>query len=205
MTEFIQNLIGNDYLATAIMSFIPLIELKGGIVFAQNAGFGFFLALALSYAGSTIAFVPVYWLLKPVLSWMKKVRWFKKFADRVENYFKVKADQTLEKQKNKQRKTKLGETFIKQIGVFVFVAIPLPMTGVWTGTAIAVFLGLKFKETVLPVMLGNLVAGTIISLLAFLCQAININLDYVLYGLLALAIILLVFTIIKIVRQKPEE
>ena len=49
------------------------------------------------------------------------------------------------------------------LGVFVFIAIPLPMTGVWTGTAIAVFLGLKFRQVILPVLGGNLVAGLIIS------------------------------------------
>lgn len=205
MTEFIQNLIGNDCIATIIMSFVPLIELKGGIVFAQSAGINFFLAFALAYVGSTIAFIPVYWLLKPVLAWMKKVKWFKKLADKVESYFKTKADETMEKQKQKHGKSNMNEKLIKVLGVFIFVAIPLPMTGVWTGTAIAVFLGLRFRDTVLPAMLGNLVAGIIISLLALLCQAVNIDLDYVLYGLFALAIILLVITIIKVVKQKPEE
>lgn len=41
MVEFIQNLIGNDLWATIIMSFVPLIELKGGIVFARGVGFNF--------------------------------------------------------------------------------------------------------------------------------------------------------------------
>ena len=73
------------------------------------------------------------------------------------------------------------------------------------GTAVAVFLNLKFKDTILPVAIGNLVAGVIISLLAELFIAVwNIAvLDYVLYGLLGLALILLIVTIIKIARQKP--
>ena len=44
MVQFIQGLIGNDYLATVIMSFVPLVELKGGIVFARGAYLSFFLA-----------------------------------------------------------------------------------------------------------------------------------------------------------------
>ena len=74
MTEFISNLIGNDFWATLIMSFIPLIELKGGIVFARGVGFGFFKAFLLSYLGSTIVFVPVYFLLKPILKLLKKIK-----------------------------------------------------------------------------------------------------------------------------------
>ena len=42
MTDFILNLVGNNYVATIVMSFMPMIELKGGIVFARGAGLGFF-------------------------------------------------------------------------------------------------------------------------------------------------------------------
>ncbi len=90
--------------------------------------------------------------------------------------------------------------------MFVFVAIPLPMTGVWTGTAIAVFLDMRFKDAVLPVALGNFVAGAIISLLAELCIVwwdISV-LDYILYALFALAIVLLIVTIVKVSRSKTK-
>ena len=107
-------------------------------------------------------------------------------------------------QKNKGKA--LSEVRIKQLGVFIFIAIPLPMTGVWTGTAIAVFLGLKFKDVVLPALLGNLVAGLIISVLAEICLAVwTIEaLDYILYALFALAVILLVVVIVKIAKKKPK-
>jgi purine-cytosine permease-like protein len=77
------------------------------------------------------------------------------------------------------------------------------MTGVWTGTAVAVFLNMKFKDAVLPIVLGNLVAGVVISLLSELCALIwsIAVLDYILWALLGLAIILLVITIIKISRS----
>jgi uncharacterized membrane protein YfcA len=101
----------------------------------------------------------------------------------------------------------MSETLLKQLGVFIFVAIPLPLTGVWTGTAIAVFLNLKFKNVILPVVIGNLVAGLIISLLAVICIEFWTiqSLDYILYGLFALAIVLLVITILKVVKQKPKK
>lgn len=207
MTEFLSNLIGNDYLSTIIMSFVPLIELKGGIVFARNVGFSYLLAFGLAYLGSTAVFFPIYWLLRPILNLLKRIKWFNGFAVRVENYFVKKADETLQKQTEKERKKPLSQTFIKQLGVFIFVAIPLPMTGIWTGTAIAVFLGLKFKEAILPALIGNLVAGLIISVLAEVCLSIwtIAVLDYILYGLFALAIILLIVVIIKIANSKPQD
>ena len=207
MVEFIRNIIQNDFWATLIMSFIPLIELKGAIVFARGVNFDFLKALSLSYLGSTLVFIPIYFLLQPILNLLKKIKWFNKFALKVENYFKEKADETLKKQSEKEGKRKLSDVCLKQLGVFIFVAIPLPMTGVWTGTAIAVFLGLKFKDTVLPVVIGNLVAGLIISALAQLCISLwSIEiLDYILYALFALAVILLAIVIIKIARQKTDK
>ncbi len=206
LTQIISNLIGNDYIATILMSFIPLIELKGGIIFARSV-MGLGMAMLLAYVGSTIVFFPIYWLLIPILNGLKKIKWFNGFATKVENYFKQKADDTLKKRQAKNKKgSKISDTLIKQIGVFIFVAIPLPMTGVWTGTAIAVFLGLKFKDAILPVLVGNLVAGGIICGLAEFCVAVlDISyLNYILYGLFALAIILLVITIIKVSLSKPK-
>ncbi len=204
MTEFIKNLVGNDIIATIIMSLIPLIELKGGIVFARGAGLGFLSALGLTFLGSTIVFIPIYFLLRPILNLLKKIKFIETLAFKVENYFKSKADETLKKQVEKKNKKPMSERLLKQLGVFIFVAIPLPMTGIWTGTAIAVFLGLKFKDVILPVVLGNLVAGLIISALAEFCLAVwtITALDYILYGLFVLAIILLVVIIIKIAIQK---
>ena len=75
MADFISNLIQNDLLATIIMSCVPLIELKGAIVFARDIGYGFLSALGLSYLGSTIVFIPIFFLLKPLLKLLKKVKW----------------------------------------------------------------------------------------------------------------------------------
>ncbi len=206
MVEFLSKAIGNDLWATLIMSFVPLIELKGGIVFARGVGFGFLEALGLSFVGSTLVFFPIFFLLIPVLKLLKKIKFVNGFACKIENYFADKAEETLKKETDKTRKRARSETFYKALGVFIFVAIPLPMTGVWTGTAIAVFLGLKFKDAVLPVAAGNLVAGLIISALAELCLAVweLKALDYILYGLFALALILLVFTIIKVSRSSKK-
>lgn len=204
MTEFIRNLIGNDILATIAMSFVPLVELKGGIVFARAAGLDFFMAFLLAYVGSTIVFFPIYFLLRPILNLLKKIKWFNKFASKVEKYFEDKAKESLDKQEKSGKKPKIS---LKALAVFIFVAIPLPMTGVWTGTAIAVFLGMKFREAILPVVIGNMVAGLLISALAEICLAfftIEV-LDYILYALFGLAVILLAVFIIKVIRKKDDQ
>lgn len=206
MVGFIQNLIGNDKIAALLMSFIPLIELKGGIIFARGAGLGFFESFFLSYLGSTIAFIPVFFLLVPILNLLKKIKWFKAFADKIELFFKDKAAGALIKAEKSGKKART-ETFYKMLGTFIFVAIPLPMTGVWTGTAVAVFLNLKFKDAILPVVVGNFIAGAIISVLAEIILALSGNLivlDYVLYGLFVLAAIMLIIAIIKISRKKKS-
>ena len=207
MVEFISNLIGNDFWATLVMSLFPLIELKGSIVFARGVGMDFFTAFALSYLGSTVVFVVVYFLLKPILNLLKKIKWFSRIALKCESYCEEKAKSAVENQKKKGKSSNISETLLKQLGVFIFVAIPLPMTGVWTGTAVAVFLGLKFKDVVLPVCLGNLVAGLLISLLAQLCISLwNIAvLDYILYALFAIAVVLLAVLIVKVALQKPKD
>ena len=207
MVKFIQELVGNDVWATLIMSFFPLIELKGAIVFARGVEMSGILAFVLSYLGSTLVFFPIYFLLRPILALLKKINFVSKIAQKIEGYFEEKAKETLQKQKEKNSGKSISENFLKIIGVFVFVAIPLPMTGVWTGTAIAVFLNLKFKESILPVIIGNFIAGVIISLLAEMCLRLwNIAvLDYVLYGLFALAIILLVVFIIKVSLKKSKK
>lgn len=172
-------------------------------MFARSVNYSFLEAFFIAYIGSTIVFVLVFFLLKPILNLLKKIKWFNGFAVKVENYFNSKANDTLSGQQEK--KTKLSEKALKQLGVFIFVAIPLPMTGVWTGTAVAVFLNLDFKDVILPIVVGNAVAGLIISALAELCTVIGINLDYILYGLFVLAVVLLVITIFKVSKQKTEE
>ena len=88
------------------------------------------------------------------------------------------------------------------IALLLFVAVPFPVTGVWTGTAIAVFLSLRFREAILPLALGNLIAGSIITLLTYLFAA---YVDIIIYVLLALALIMLAYTIYKIAKSTPTE
>ena len=87
------------------------------------------------------------------------------------------------------------------LALYAFVAVPLPLTGVWTGTAIAVFLGLRFDRSILAIALGNLTAGSIITLLTFLFAD---YVEYIILGLFAFAIVMLIVFILKVALSKPE-
>ena len=65
------------------MSFVPLIELKGGIIFARGVGMGFFESLGIAYVGSTLAFFLIFFLLRPILDLLKKIKWIGNFAGNI--------------------------------------------------------------------------------------------------------------------------
>ena len=87
------------------------------------------------------------------------------------------------------------------LALFIFVAIPFPVTGVWTGTGIAVFLNMKFRDAFLPIIIGNLIAGSIITLITFIFGA---YVDLIITILLIIAIIMLTIFIVKLVKSKPK-
>lgn len=85
--------------------------------------------------------------------------------------------------------------------VYLFVALPLPLTGVWTGTALAVFLGLKFRYALPCIALGNLTAGVIISVLAELFYK---YVDYIIYAFTGLVVLSLIILIVKLILTRKR-
>ena len=130
---------------------------------------------------------------------LKKIRFIKAIVEKIEAVLKNKAEKLANNSKGQAEEVK-NKMLIW--GLFIFVAVPFPVTGVWTGTAIAVFLNLKFKDSFLPLVLGNLVAGTIITLLTFLFKD---YVDIIILVLFAIAIIMLIIFILKIVMAKPNK
>ncbi len=84
--------------------------------------------------------------------------------------------------------------FIKLISVFLFVCVPLPLTGVWTGTCVAVVLGLGFGWTCLSVISGNIVAGILVSLVASIPGFDSI---YIVYAVLVFILVVIIYSLIK--------
>ena len=197
--EFLSIFTSDGKIITLIISMFPLIELKGAIPIGVSYGENLITSALLAYAGSSLIVIPLFFLLIPIFNLLKKIPFIKKLVEKIELVFKQKAEKLAQKS-NGEAEDKKRKMLI--IGLFIFVAVPFPVTGVWTGTAIAVFLNMKFKDSFLPIVLGNLVAGSIITLLTFLLEP---YVDLIIVTLFAIAIIMLIIFILKIVKAKPEE
>ena len=202
MGEFLLKLlsgINNPELTTLLVSMFPLVELKGAIPIGTGLNLSLIRSALLAYAGSSLIVIPVFFLLIPIFNLLKKIKFIKRLVQKVEAVFDKKA-QDLAKKSDGAPEDKVRKILI--IALFIFVAVPFPVTGVWTGTAIAVFLNMKFKDAFLPIILGNLVAGSIITLITFLFKP---YVDIIITVLFIIAIIMLVILIIKIIKSKPIE
>lgn len=222
MTEFIENIFSsifgnNVILATILIAIIPIIELKGAIPFSMSPeiwgsfALPYWEAFIYGLIGSSLI-VPILALLYvPIINWLKKTKLFKTLAEKLENKvnskkknIEIKAEEiTDEKSNKKQNKKRVYDKkfFLKLFGVFAFVATPLPLTGVWTGTCIAVALGLGFWWTCLSVITGNVVAGLLITLASTLFGDATMVFVYILLGVILIA---LLFTIIKKLINKHK-
>ena len=198
----------NSWLATIIISMFPIIELKGAIPVGMSVDFWGRYALSeksaflFSLIGSCLV-VPILALVfKPIIRWMLRTKLFRRMAlvvDAKVNRSTIKIENKLQDGGN----ANIRNTLIKMIGVFTFVAIPLPLTGVWTGTAIAVCLGLKFWQVVISGVLGNIVAGILITVV---CSAIPQFTSILFLIVLGIVVAILVTMIIKaIVNKKTKE
>ena len=130
-----------------LISMVPIIELRGAIPVGAVMELPFWLNYILCVFGN---FLPVPFILlfiRKILNWMKTVKRLDKISLWVE-----------EKAQKHSAKVMKGVA----LGLFLFVAIPLPGTGAWTGALIAITLGLELKKSFLPIALGVLGAGAII-------------------------------------------
>lgn len=199
LLDFLSNLTDNSNLITLIVSMFPLIELKGAIPIGTGLNVPLLQSAVLAYCGSSLIVIPIFFLLIPIFNLLKKINFVKYAVEKIEAVFENKA-QDLAKKSDGAPKEKVRKILI--LALFIFVAVPFPVTGVWTGTAIAVFLNMRFRDSFLPIVLGNLVAGSIITLITFLFKD---YVDIIIGVLLIIAIIMLGIFIIKVVKSKPQK
>jgi uncharacterized membrane protein len=137
------------YLLTAFFSLLPISELRGGIPVALANGIPWFIAWPFASAVNALA-APFCWIfLSTVHRLFYGFSWYRVLFDRFVNRARKKLEKGIEKW--------------GALGVSVFVAIPLPMTGAWTGTLGAWVLGLPKRKTLPAVILGVAAAGGIVT------------------------------------------
>jgi len=167
---------GNTYLTTIIASIIPTIEVRGAITVATALGMNVWLAFLISCVSALVVCPILLLCLKPLLARMKKSKRFCKLADAIKRTFVARAEK-IENESDREvcegetaeavldEKAALKKKLNRALGVFLFVAVPFPLTGVWTGSAIAAFLDLEYRYSVPAIILGNFTAGLIITVL----------------------------------------
>ena len=142
------------FLVVFLVSMVPLIELRGGIVMAVGMDLPYWQALTVCVIGNMLPVPIIYFFARKVLLWGKDKPYIGKFFTFC-----------LEKgEKAGQKLTKAAGRRGLFIAMLLFVGIPLPGTGAWTGTLGASFLNMGFKSTVVAVSLGVILAGCIMGL-----------------------------------------
>ena len=138
------------YLWTALLSLLPISELRGGIPFAMANDIPWYVALPFA-AGVNALVAPLCWIFLSTVHrlFYGSFCWYRKIFDS----FIERARQKLHKEVERWG----------TLGIALFVGIPLPVTGAWTGTLGAWVLGLSKRKTLLAVILGVIIAGTIVT------------------------------------------
>lgn len=147
-----------NILKVILLSMVPLVEQRGAIPLGI-IGYHLnpFLVFSASLLGSFLPAPIVYLSFNKIFEVMKKFKqldWFTKFVE-----------------KKVQNGSKKLEKY-KEVGLITFVGIPLPTTGLWTGTAIAAFMGLDFKKSMWCVFLGGVISAVIITVVSVIAPAV---------------------------------
>ena len=136
-----------------LISMVPLIELRGAIPIAMGMDLPLEIALPLIIVGNMLPVPFIYFFARKVLIWGAD----KKYIGKIFRFFLEKGERAGQKM---VKATGRGGLFL---ALLLFVGIPLPGTGAWTGALGASFLNMGFKSTVLSVSLGVILAGIIMA------------------------------------------
>ncbi len=132
-----------------IVSALPIAELRGGIPVAMKLGMGWREAYLACVAGNFLPVVPILLLFDPLARFLRRWPPFDRFLERL--FART------------RRRSQLVERY-EAVGLILFVAIPLPVTGAWTGALAAYLFGVRPRYAVPAITLGILIAGVVVTL-----------------------------------------
>ncbi len=188
----------DSYIGVFIVSLIPTIEVKGAIPVGAALGLDVWLTCLVAFASSLIICPIILLLFKPILNRLKKFKWCKGIADAIENIFREKAEKATQNGEDTENKVRWYKTLV----LFLFVALPLPLTGVWTGSGAAVFMDQKYRHSIPPIVAGCAVQSLLFTGLILLFGKDNMKvIDVILWVLTAFIFISLGFFIYKIIKH----
>lgn len=135
-----------------IVSLLPVLELRGGLIAAKIMDIEFWKAFVICYVGNMLPIPFILLFIRRIFNFLKRFQKFEKIIDKLEARSLRKAD--------KVKKYRLW-------GLFLFVAIPLPGTGAWTGALVADIFDIRIKHSLPIIAVGVLTAGIIMSALSY--------------------------------------
>lgn len=141
-----------NYLWVFFLSMVPVLELRAAIPVGATLGLEWVANYLICVIGNMIPVPFILLFVRHVLEWMKKVPHLNKIAIWVEN----------KAQKNTPKIQKYAS-----LGLLIFVALPLPGTGAWTGALVAAMLDMRMKYAIPSIFCGVLIAGLIMSLASY--------------------------------------
>ena len=145
-------------LECALMSMVPVIELRGAVPYGVTAGLPLLPVLLTAILGNMVPVPFILLFIRKILAWMKTREGFcRRLAEKLEARALSKSD-VLEK--------------YAAFGLFVLVAIPLPGTGAWTGSLVAAVFQLKWKHAIPSIFAGVVAAGIIMSIVSYGVKAL---------------------------------
>ena len=151
--QWLMETMMGEFTLTVLFSMIPVVELRGGIPFGVTLGLPVWAAFIAAVIGNLIPvpFIIVY--IRRILQWMReRIPRLNRLVDALERKAHLKG----------RRVTKY-----KYLGLAIFVAIPLPGTGAWTGALAAAFLDMPLRRALPSVIVGVVTAGLAISILTY--------------------------------------
>ncbi|MBU0571613.1 MAG: small multi-drug export protein [Candidatus Omnitrophica bacterium] len=137
----------NKEAAVIALGALPVSELRGAIPLAMAMGFSPLKAYILAFTGNILPVIPLLFLLQPVASRFRHIKWVGKFFDWL--------------YERTRKKASLVEKF-EVVGLILFVAIPLPITGAWTGCVAATLFKIRFRYAFPAILAGIVIAGLIV-------------------------------------------
>ncbi len=149
--NFLQNKIPEELVAFVI-SLFPVLECRGGMIAARLMEIPFVTAFLLCYIGNMLPIPFIILFIRKIFDFLRRFKFFEKIITKLE----------AKTAKNKDKVLKY-----KSWGLLLFVAIPIPGTGGWTGALMAALLDIRFKRALPIIALGVLIAGFIMSALTY--------------------------------------
>ncbi len=151
ITTFLQDKVPEELIAFVI-SLLPVLECRGGMIAARLMEIPFLKAFLICYLGNMLPIPFIILFIRKIFEFLRRFSFFEKIIEKLE----AKTD------KNKDKILRY-----ESWGLLIFVAIPLPGTGGWTGALMAALLDIRFKRALPIIALGVLIAGFIMSGLTY--------------------------------------